>query len=575
MKCRPSWLLNGLLLLLLTAQGPVWSEESAFTFQKNVMIPMRDGVELAANIFLPQGDGPFPAILIRSPYGKSDEKHGDGIKYASAGYAFIIQDCRGKGDSKGVWDPFRYDPQDGYDTQDWISKQSWSNGKIGTMGGSYVGYTQWAPAPFKHPALKAMVPIVPFNNAYEVMYSGGAYQLALSMGWGAMVSGLPLDPSKIKLEEAFKYLPLKTWDDCLGHEIFYLRDWIAHPAYDEYWKQRGIDNRYADIAVPILNIGGWYDIFSKATIEMITRVRQESQAVAIRRNQFVIMGPWDHGVNKEKVGELEFHNAQIDLGDMQFQWFEYWLKGKDTPVKDWPPYYIYVMGINQWRAEYEWPLARTQYTNYYLHSQGKANTRHGDGSLCVTPPQNEKADSFVYDPNNPVPSLGGNNLVGAPAGPYNQQKIEERDDVLVYTSGMLNEPLEVTGPVKLVLYAASTAPDTDFTAKLVDVHPGGKAYNLCEGIIRAQNREAGKGASLIEPGRIYQYEIDLWVTSNVFLPGHRIRVEVSSSNFPRFDRNPNSGKEFGTDTELLKATQTIYHNEQYPSHIVLPVIPKS
>lgn len=551
------------------------SQDLPYTFEKNVMIPMSDGVKLASNQFIPKAKGAYPVILLRSPYGKMDEKFDMGVKYSSNGYVVIVQDCRGKGDSEGTWEPFRYDTQDGLDTQKWIGEQPWCNGKIGTSGGSYVGWTQWASAPKATKYLQAMIPTVPFTNAYDVMYSGGAYQISLSMGWGTLVSGKPIDASKIKWDDAFKKLPLQTWDEQFGQEIFYLRDWIKHYTYDDYWKQRSVGDRLDEVTVPVLNIGGWYDIFSKATLEQIAAVRKFSKDPKARRNQFCIIGPWTHGANQKKAGEIEFGDiAKIDMGKIEREWYGFWLKGESTGVENWPAYYLYVMGENRWRSESEWPLASTVYTNYYLHGNGKANTRNGDGAISMTMPEKESADAFIYDPSNPVPSNGGNNLFGATAGPYDQQKIEEREDVLVYTSEELKEPLEITGPVKLMLYAASTAPDTDFTGKLVDVYPDGRAYNLCEGILRARYRDSADNLSPIEPGKTYRYEIDLWVTSNVFLPGHRIRVEVSSSNFPRYDRNPNSGKEFGTDTELLKATQTVYHDGTYPSHLVLPVIPR-
>ena len=324
-----------------------------------------------------------------------------------------------------------------------------------------------------------------------------------------------------------------------------------------------------------MNIGGWYDIFSRDTLEQVNRVRHESKNRFARRNQFVIMGPWAHGGDQRKVGEIDFsENARFDRNDTQFKWFEYWLRNQETGVEDWPPVNIFVMGENQWRAENEWPLKRTEFTNYYIHSEGDANSSNGDGILNTTAPLKEESDTFEYDPNNPIPSKGGNNLMGAPAGPYDQSELEEREDILVFTSEPLEEKLEVTGPVKMILHASSSAKDTDFTAKLVDVHPDGKAYNLCDGIARARYRESLTDPNLIEPGKVYRYTIDMWVTSNVFLPGHRIRLDVSSSNFPRFDRNPNSGKPFGSDTELLKADQMILHNADHPSHLILPVIPR-
>jgi putative CocE/NonD family hydrolase len=262
------------------------------------------------------------------------------------------------------------------------------------------------------------------------------------------------------------------------------------------------------------------------------------------------------------------------VGKLQFEWFEYWLKGRETGVQDWPAVRLFVMGENVWRNEQEWPLARTQLTPWYLHSAGQANTRGGDGVLSAKAPEEEPPDRFSYDPADPVPTRGGNNLVGPPTGPFDQSTLEERPDVLVYTSAPLERAVEVTGPVKVILHAASSARDTDFTAKLVDVHPDGKAYNLCDGIVRARSRESVTQPTLIEPGKRYRYDIDLWVTSNLFKAGHRIRVEISSSNFPRFDRNPNTGHDFGADAQLLKAEQTVFHDSEHPSHILLPMIPR-
>jgi putative CocE/NonD family hydrolase len=542
-------------------------------FEGDVMIPMRDGTRLAANIFRPKTDAKFPVILMRTPYGKPDEKWGEAKRYLPAGYAMVVQDCRGRGKSEGMWDPFRYDVEDGFDTQEWVGKQSWCNGDMGTSGGSYVGWTQWAAAPNASHHLKAMVPIVPFGNSYDLAYSGGAFQLALLMGWGSAVGGVTLSPDK--LTEAYQHLPLITFGDQFEKKVPYLDDWIRHSIYDDYWKQRGMDYRYAEVTVPALNIGGWYDIFSKTTIELVNEVRSASRDHMVRRNQFVVMGPWTHGVGTRKVGELDFGpDATLNIGDLQFKWFEYWLKGHETGIQDWPALYLFIMGENRWRGENDWPLKRTQFTSYFLHGTGPANSAQGDGTLGTAVPEDEKPDNFSYDPKDPVPSVGGNNLVGATAGPYDQAKVEARQDVLVYSSAPLENDMEVTGPVKLLVWAASDARDTDFTAKLVDAYPDGKAYNLCEGILRARYRQGRDKVAFLEPGKPEQFEIDLWVTANLFHSGHRVRVEVSSSNFPRFDRNPNTGHPFGADAELATAKQTILHDREHPSHLVLPVIPR-
>lgn len=568
----------GLFVACLTLTVSVSSfaadAELPYTFQKKVMIPMRDGTKLAANIFLPKQAGAYPVVLMRTPYGKPGETWGDAKRYCPAGYVLVAQDCRGRGESEGKWDPWTYDIQDGFDTQEWVGSQPWCNGKIGTTGGSYVGWTQWASAPMASKYLKAMVPVVPFADPYhDIAYIGGAFQLSLSLGWGVGVGGVKVDPAK--LPEAFKYLPLNQWDAQFDKKVPYLNDWVNHPTYDDYWRKFSIDGHYAAVTVPALNIGGWYDIFSKNTIDLVNKARKESANRLARRNQFVVIGPWGHGVGGRKTGEVDFtEKAQFNVGDAQFQWFEYWLKDKDTHVEDWAAYRIFVMGENVWHEEHEWPLKRTQFTPYYFHSGGKANTRTGNGEMSVAQPAVEPADTFTYDANNPVPTHGGNNLVGTAFGPFDQSTIEERKDVLVYTTAPLTKATEVTGPVKVVLYAASSAKDTDFTAKLVDVAPDGKAINLCDGIIRARYRNSETNLELIKPGETYRYEIDMWVTSNLFKDGHRIRVEISSSNFPRFDRNPNSGKTFGTDTELLKADQTVYHDQMHASHILLPVIPR-
>jgi hypothetical protein len=575
---KPHKILTGLTLLAawILVAIPVQAEYE-IQFEKDVMMPMRDGVKLAANIFRPKADGKFPVLLARSPYGKGDEKQGDGLRYVPKGYVVIIQDCRGKGSSEGEWEPFKYDRDDGHDTYKWIVEQPWSNGEIGTFSGSYLGFTQWISAPGSE-CVKAMFPVVPLIDPYaDACYDGGAFNLSLSFTWGAMVSvkkdeKLP----QIDWAEAHRVLPLFTWDEKVtGRKVQYLRDWVTHTCFDDYWAERSARNHLADITAPMLNIAGWYDIFSRNDLENVNKVRNSAKSEVARKQARILVGPWTHGIsNNGKVGQMDFgKQSVIDLGDLQEKWFEHWLKGKDTGVENLAPFRIFVMGRNEWRDEQEWPLARAQYIPYYFHSNGSANTLHGDGVLSTKPLGAEPADDYVYHPDDPVPTLGGNNLSG-PAGPTDQRKVEERADVLVYTSAELKEELEVTGPVKVVLYASSSAKDTDWTAKLVDVHPDGRAINLCDGIIRARCRESVENPTLIEPGKIYQYNIDVWVTSNVFLPGHRVRVEISSSNFPRYDRNPNTGHPFAQEVDLRKADQRVYHDRDHPSHILLPVIPK-
>jgi len=562
------------LTILLLTGASLFAQELPYRFQPNVMIPMRDGTKLAANVFLPSAEGKHPVILTRSPYGKADAQWGDAKRYAPLGYALVAQDCRGRGNSEGVWDPFAYDVQDGFDTLEWIGSQPWCNGRIGTSGGSYVGWTQWASAPNASRHLRCAVPVVPFADVYaDIAYPGGAFQLSLLVGWGASVGGVQLNPSQ--LQAAYLHLPLQTLGSQFAKPVPYINDWVAHPVYDEYWKRRGIDGRFSEVEIPTLNIGGWYDIFSKTTLDLSSEVRRKSKNRLARRNQFVVMGPWAHGVGVQKVGDLDFGaSAKLDLGDLQRRWFEYWLRDQDSGVEQWPAVRLFVMGENRWRDEHEWPLQRTQYRPLYLHSQGKANSSSGDGALSFDPPGELPPDHFTYDPAQPVPTTGGNNLVGAPIGPLDQSETAKRQDVLVYNSAPLPDALEVTGPVKVILFASSSAPDTDFTAKLVDVHPSGKAYNLSDGIVRARYRRGHGSEQFLVPGEVEKFEIDLWVTSNLFKPGHRLRVEISSSNFPRFDRNPNTGRRFGADSEMVKANQTVHHSPPRASHILLPVVPR-
>lgn len=573
---RRAWLSAGTQavgLYLLLAISALGQDETSFVFEADVKVPMRDGVRLAANVFRPKGAGPWPVILYRTPYGKGDEKWSGAKDMARKGYVTMVQDCRGRGTSEGLWEPFLHEARDGFDTQEWVGKQDWCDGQIATAGGSYVGWTQWASAPGSSRHLKAMVPMVPFGNTYDdVAYAGGAMMLGLLGGWGQAVAGI--FPDSNRLHRTYAHLPLQTFTNQLEKPAPYIDGWIRHPTYDDYWKARGIDRRYRDITVPILNIGGWYDIFSKTTLELTTGVRTKSRSRQARTNQFVIMGPWAHGVAVRKVGDLDFgEEAPLKVYSRQFDWFEHWLKGRDNGIQHWPPYYLFVMGENRWRGENEWPLKRTRFTPFYLRSAGHARTLLGDGTLSPDRPGTEPPDEYTYDGNNPVPTVGGNNIIGATDGPRDQSAVEQRDDVLVYTMNV-EQDLEVTGPVKLILWAASSARDTDFTGKLVDVHPDGKAYNLCEGILRARFREGLDRPRLLTPGKAERFEIDLWVTSNLFKRGHRLRLEVSSSNFPRFDRNPNSGNPFASDTVLLPARQTVFHDRRHPSHLLLPVIPR-
>lgn len=573
------------LSVLTVLINPVWANSSTahkepdVSVQYNVMVPMRDGVRLATDIYRPAKPGKYPVILVRDPYtnGSDPDRVNEGHKWAKNGYVFLHQNVRGRYDSEGQFYPYMAELADGYDAQQWAGSQPWSNGKVGTLGSSYLASVQWLSAHQRAPALTAMIPMVtPFNYYKDVAYTGGAFVLASRIFWASVVDGRTQHMPPYDWETVVKHLPLKTMDQALGLDLPHWKDWIAHPSYDTYWQVMDVEARIPEIATPAFNIGGWYDVFLDGTLASFQGMTHRAKTEQARKGQKLLIGPWPHGINyATKLGELEFgRDAVIDMESLHLRWFDHWLKGEDSGFLDEAPVRIFVMGDNQWRSEQEWPLARTQYTPYYFSSQGNANSPTGDGYLSPDKPdQTNPADQYIYDPDHPVPTVGGSMMFAAsPPGPFDQTQLEQRDDVLSFTSSVLRVDMEVTGPLEVVLYAATSATDTDFTAKLVDVHPDGKAYNLNDGIIRARYRDSFEAPELIEPGKIYQYTINLWATSNVFKKGHRLRVDISSSNFPRFDRNPNTGHKFGENAKTAAATQTIYHNKQYPSHIILPLI---
>ena len=580
-------------------------ESHVLKIETNVAVPMRDGTLLYTDIYRPEGPGPFPVLLQRTPY----DKHMplslsmlDPLKAARHGYVVVIQDTRGRYTSGGEFYAFRDDIHDGYDTVEWAASQPWSSGKVGMYGNSYVGATQWQAAKACPPHLAAIAPRVTASNYHEGWtYQGGAFALGFNVSWTmgnltlanfqriAAQKPIPQD-SRGKLaqavdamEAAFRFLPLQAFPHLQDGLADYFYDWLAHPDYDDYWKHLSIEESHPRITVPALNIGGWYDIFLGGTIRNYLGMREQGATEAARRGQKLLIGPWQHGGSRGPgiAGDHYFGLGSdplaIDLDGVLLRWFDHWLKRDNTGIMDDPPVRIFVMGDNVWRDEQEWPLARAQSVNYYFHSQGQANSTNGNGTLSPQPPGDEPPDVFLYNPADPVPTRGGPlccNAYFLAGGAYDQQEIERRQDVLVYSTPPLERDVEVTGPITVTLWASTSAPDTDFTAKLVDVCEHGCARNLTDGIIRARYRDAKSTPSLVEPGRAYGYTIDLWATSNVFKAGHRIRVEVSSSNFPRFDRNTNTGKRIAEDTELKPALQTILHSAQHPSHITLPIVPR-
>jgi putative CocE/NonD family hydrolase len=554
------------------------------TIERGVAAKMRDGVTLRADIYRPKADGKFPVLLVRTPYDKTGEMN-FGLRAAARGYVVIAQDVRGRFTSEGEWYPFKNESLDGYDTVEWAAALPYSNGKVGMFGGSYVGATQYLAAIAKPPHLAGICPTVTASNYHDGWtYQGGAFEQWFNESW---TSGLALDTMRRRSEkgmnplEGSKVLPLVYYPVLEAPSsagiATYFTDWLAHPNYDNYWKQISIEDHYADIQVPIYGIGAWYDIFLGGTLRNYVRLKKEAGTEAARKGQRLEVTVGGHAGGGRKIGAVDFgEKLEADGDGRMLDWYDWLLKGDANGVDKEKPVRIFVMGRNEWRDEDDWPLARAKNTRYYLHSASAANGLGGNGTLNTTPPAEEKADQYVYDPSDAVPTIGGPlccQRLPTGVGPEDQRPAEQRPDVLVYTTAEFAKDTEVTGPVSLDLYASTSAVDTDFTGKLVDVWPNGFAQNLTEGILRLRYRNSQEKPEVSNPGETYHITVDLWATSNVFLAGHKLRLEVSSSNFPRFDRNLNTGEEQARATRMVKATNMIFHNKAHPSALIVPIVP--
>ena len=539
--------------------------------QLDVKVPMTDGVNLSTDIYLPPEGGPFPTLLVRTIYDNQADWCIDMAKRAvPQGYAVVMQDCRGRFDSDGEFSPYFQEPEDGYDTQEWIGAQEWCDGNIGMFGSSYIGYTQSMTAPLRSKYLKALVPVNSQQDNFGHWRADGPLQLHVAMNF-PMMTGRTMQRgarSMMNWEEICRRLPLISALDDIADIPFY-RQAIEHYTFDDFWKAYSVRDRYGDIDAPAFIMTGWYDNLLHEGFRLFRGWSQEARSPEARRFSKLLVGPWTHSSGHD-VPAGEF----FDYIGEQLRWNDRRLKGIDNGMDDEPPIRIWVMGENEWRFENEWPLERTRYMDYYIHSAGGANTLLGDGVLSTDAPGAEPPDTYSYDPEDPVESLGGQIMGRGVSGPMDRRPVERRPDVLVYTTEPLDQDVELTGPITLTLFASSNAPDTDFTGTLADVHPDGKAISLCEGLMRARYRESVEEPTLITPGEVYEFKVDMWETSNLFKAGHRIRLEISSSNFPRFDRNMNTGARPGFDTEMKVADQTIYHDAQRPSRLTLPVIPR-
>ena len=567
-----------------TALSRADTDKYEVTVERNAAAKMRDGVTLHADIYRPKADGKFPVLLVRTPYDKQGIMN-FGLRAAERGYVVIAQDVRGRFTSEGEWYPFKNESLDGYDTVEWAAALPYSNGKVGMFGGSYVGATQYLAAIAKPPHLAGICPTVTASNYHDGWtYQGGAFEQWFDESWS---SGLALDTLRRRSEkglnpfEGSKVLPLLSYPVLEGPSptgvALYFTDWLEHPNYDHYWKTISIEDHYADIQVPVLGVGAWYDIFLGGTLRNYVRLKTEAGTEAARHGQRLEVTVGGHAGGGRKIGAVDFgEKLPKDDDEAMLRWYDWLLKGQANGVEKEKPVKIFVMGKNEWREEDDWPLARAKSTRYYLHSAGAANGLSGNGVLNSAAPGEEKADQYIYDPGDAAPTIGGPlccQALPTGVGPQDQRPAEERHDVLVYTTAPFTKDTEVTGPVSLDLYVSTSAVDTDFTGKLVDVWPDGFAENLTEGILRLRYRNSQEKPELANPGESYRITVDLWATSNVFLAGHKLRLEVSSSNFPRFDRNLNTGEEQARATRMIKATNVVYHDKAHPSAVILPVLP--
>ncbi|WP_040748879.1 CocE/NonD family hydrolase [Nocardia transvalensis] len=574
--------------------------------QENVPAAMRDGVVLKADVYRPRTADPAPVILMRTQYGKAAAqiqpyRYRTPDWFASHCYLVVVQDIRGQGASGGTFTEFGNDMDDGYDSVEWAAGLPGSNGKVGMYGSSYVGATQWLAAVRTPPHLATIVPANTSSDYYDGWtYDGGAFRLAFVEPWAMGTIGrtaaenrgdtgtakqLLADESEYTRWLGYRpyqqFPPLHPGDPVVAPWFY---DWIRHSARDDYWTRWSIRDRYQDVRVPVLDIEGWYDAFLTGGIENFTGMVNRGGGDEARRNQRLVIGPWDHvgwgrpgsGVTTPKLAAAG-PAGNSPVNELMLTWFDRFLKGADNTVSGQPAVDYFVMGANRWKTASAWPLPNTRWTTYYLSGPGGLGMTGRTGALATAPPKDpQPPDRYYYDPANPVPSAGGHSCCGAstgPQGPVDQGVVEQRTDVLTYTTDPMPSDTEITGPTEVKLWAASTAPDTDFTAKLVAVAPDGSTTNLNNGIIRAAFRDSLERPSPIVPGQPYQYTIKIWPTSYQVPAGSRIRVEISSSDYPQYAPNPNTGEPFGSSAAVQGATQTILHDADHPSAVVLPIIP--
>jgi putative CocE/NonD family hydrolase len=551
---------------------------SAFAEVKTetVSVPMRDGTKLATDIYFDDAVTKAPVILTRTPYDRTKQK-GAGEKWAKAGYIFIAQDCRGKFASEGTFAPYNNEGQDGYDTIEWITRQPWCSGRVGMMGGSYVGAVQWQAAVENPPGLAAIAPQATWSSFYRNLYLGGSVRLALIAGWITGNSPKPEGAKPNDLNDAFMRLPLGDVDNTIGWDMPWLDAFLTHPEPNGFWTRLDLTPRLPELQLPALHVVGYYDFFSRESVDNFVILQKQALDPKTRQQQRLILGPWDHGsVGKSKVAEVDFGpQAAVDTFALQIDWFDRHLKQDPAAqAKPFPPVRYFSMGDNVWHDAQTWPPEGFTATLFYLRSAGKANTRQGDGRLSrEAPTQDEPSDTFRADPASPTPSCPvteARPIKAAVWGPVDQSANENRDDVLVYTSEPLTEPLTFAGNAEAKLHVSTDTPDADWAVKLIDVHPDGFAQNIARGILRGRYRTSLLKPELMKPGQVYEITVDLGPVAATIAKGHQLRVDISGADFPLYDRNPNTAEGIHSNKTAI-ATEQVHHRTGALSRIVLPV----
>ena len=542
---------------------------------------MRDGVLLASDVYRLASIDRAPVLLMRTPYDKSGVKAA-AERFAAAGYVAVVQDCRGCFESKGAWFPYNNEGQDGYDTIEWIGKQPWCSGRIGMWGSSYVGAVQWQAAVEKPPGLVVIAPTATWSSFYRNLYLGGAVRLSLLARWAAGRSDRPAGATvPTDFDRILSSLPLSEMDRAIGWPIPWFTGWLTQVRPDGFWTRLELAERITQLDLPMQHIVGYYDFFSRESVNNFVRMRTQARDPATRQRQQLVLGPWDHGtIGRSTVAEVDFGpNAVFDAAGANLEWFDRFLKrDPEARKKPFPAVRYFSMGENVWKTAETWPPPGTETVAFHLRSDGRANTRGGAGRLERNPPERkEPADQFRADPADPTPACpvtAARPLHAATWGPVDQRPIEDREDVLVYTSAPMTEPLAFAGAVKADLFVSADTPDADWVAKLIDVHPNGFSQNLAVGVLRGRFRDSELHPTPLKEGETYRITIDVGPVAAQIGKGHRLRLDISGAYFPLFDRNPNTG-EGPTGSRTRVATESVHHSPKTPSRVLLPVFPVS